>query len=218
MRKKRGCARLASWILLTRGVVVEAGWWQPEALLAAMYPTASVCPSKQCFFDQCLPPGGGHRQACAWLRGHRTHGAAAAGREDARVSYTSWQSPDQDAGHDTMAQDPAAGVAAMLFHWMYALAIFCGWFAVYTGGMLFAHTWHSTSRAFLHVVIRCFSFPCEKPVKLWLQLQASAAGTLPPQDVPPEAYFTQAQREEHARGVDKVTTFPLDGAHLDVPI
>mmetsp|Transcript_29308 Transcript_29308/g.75960 ORF Transcript_29308/g.75960 Transcript_29308/m.75960 type:complete len:625 (+) Transcript_29308:102-1976(+) len=51
------------------------------------------------------------------------------------------------------------------------------------------------------------------PLQLWLQLQASAAGTLPPQDVPPEAYFTQAQREEHARGVDKVTTFPLDGAH-----
>ncbi|KAF5842707.1 SacI homology domain-containing protein [Dunaliella salina] len=53
------------------------------------------------------------------------------------------------------------------------------------------------------------------PLQLWLQLQASAAGTLQlgPQDVPPEAFFTQAQREEHARGVDKVTTFPLDGAH-----
>jgi hypothetical protein len=50
--------------------------------------------------------------------------------------------------------------------------------------------------------------PC---TQLWLQLQASAAGTLPPQDVPPEALFTQAQREEHTRGVDKVTTFPLDG-------
>lgn len=48
-------------------------------------------------------------------------------------------------------------------------------------------------------------------------LQASAAGASAPLELQqqlqqnPELYFTPAQQQELARGVEKVTSFPLDG-------